>query len=157
MSLAPPPDAPFADKMAYYRTQHTSKGERAPHPIGTPIIAAGMPLLFAKPKVGATMFVGGWAMQIIGHRLFEKNRPSTHKGWITYQLTGVIHVCEQYGEMLARCSQRKAARRAAVRGPGCPRCPPPRLRACARRQWPKPEKRSSTPACGWPSALGWPA
>jgi hypothetical protein len=43
--------------------------------------------------------------------LFEKNLPSTHKGWITYQLTGVIHVCEQYGEMLARRSQRKAAAR----------------------------------------------
>ncbi len=61
------------------------------------------------------MFIGGWAMQIIGHRLFEKNLPSTHKGWITYQLTGVIHVCEQYGEMLARRSQRKAG--TAVRPP----------------------------------------
>ena len=110
MQTAPPPEAPFADKMAYYRTQHTSKGVRATHLIGTPIIAAGMPLLFAKPKVGATMFIGGWAMQIIGHRLFEKNLPSTQKGWITYQLTGVIHVCEQYGEMLARRSQRQGER-----------------------------------------------
>src|SRR3974377_147438 len=76
MQQAPPPEAPFADKMAYYRTQHTSKGVRATRLIGTPIIAAGMPLMFAKPKVGATMFIGGWAMQIIGHRLFEKNLPS---------------------------------------------------------------------------------
>ena len=87
------------------------KGGRATHLVGTPIIAAGLPLVFAKPKVGAVMFVGGWAIQIVGHRLFEKNLPSTHKGWITYQLTGVIHVCEQYGEMLARRSQRKAAAR----------------------------------------------
>ncbi len=43
--------------------------------------------------------------------------PSTHKGWITYQLTGAIHVCEQYGELLARRSQRKAARAAEVRVP----------------------------------------
>ncbi|HEY2199864.1 MAG TPA: hypothetical protein VGH69_19590 [Mycobacterium sp.] len=48
----------------------------------------------------------------------NKMAPSTHKGWISYQLTGVIHVCEQYGELLARRSQRKAARRAAVRVPG---------------------------------------
>jgi hypothetical protein len=41
--------------------------------------------------------------------------PSTHKGWITDQLAGLIHVCEQYGELLARHSQRKAARRTAVR------------------------------------------
>jgi hypothetical protein len=111
MQQAPRPEAPFADKMAYYRTQHTSKGVRATHLVGTPIIAAGLPLVFAKPKLGAPMFIGGWALQIVGHRLFEKNLPSTHKGWITYQLTGVIHVCEQYGEMLARRGQRRAGAR----------------------------------------------
>jgi hypothetical protein len=77
---APATDAPFSDKMTYYRTQHTSRGARLTHMVGTPVIAAGIPLL-------------------------------------TYQLTGVIHVCEQYGELLARRSQRKAARRAAVRVP----------------------------------------
>ncbi|HTX97086.1 MAG TPA: Mpo1-like protein [Mycobacterium sp.] len=111
MGQAPPPAAPFAEKMAYYRTQHTSKGVRAAHLVGTPVIAAGLPLLFAKPKVGAPMFVGGWMVQILGHWLFENNFPSTRKGWITYQLTGVIHVCEQYGEMLARRTQRKAGLR----------------------------------------------
>jgi len=111
MAQAPPPEAPFAEKMAFYRGQHTSKGVRATHLIGIPIIAAGLPLMFARPRVGAPMFIGGWTMQILGHRLFEKNLPSTHKGWITYQLTGVIDVCEQYGEMLARRSQRKAGLR----------------------------------------------
>lgn len=112
---APAADAPFADKMAYYRTQHTSRGVRLAHMIGVPVIAAAMPLLFAKPRAGVSMFLGGWLFQIAGHRIFEHNMPSTHKGWITYQLTGVIDVCEQYGELLARRSQRKAARRPAVR------------------------------------------
>jgi hypothetical protein len=85
MPEAPPPEAACADKMAYYRTQHTSRGVKTAHLVGTPIIA--------------------------GHRFVEKNLPSTHKGWITYQLTGVIDVCEQYGEMLARRSQRKAGLR----------------------------------------------
>jgi hypothetical protein len=98
--------------MAYYRTQHTSTGVRATHLVGTPIIAAGLPLMFAKPRLGAPMFVGGWAMQILGHKLFEKNLPSTHKGWITYQLTGVIDVCEQYGEMLARLAKIRSRRKA---------------------------------------------
>lgn len=111
MGQAPPPEAPFAEKMAYYRTQHTSKGVRAVHRVGIPIIAIGMPLPFAKPRVGATLFAGGWAMNILGHRVFEKNLPSTHKGWITYQLTGLIDVCEQYGDMLARRSQRRAGLR----------------------------------------------
>jgi len=111
----PAPDAPFSNKLAYYKTQHTSRGTRFTHMIGTPVIAAAIPLLVAKPRVGLPMFVGGWLLQIAGHRFFEHNLPSTHKGWITYQLTGVIHVCEQYGELLARRSQRKAARKPAVR------------------------------------------
>lgn len=105
---APAPQAPFADKLAYYRTQHTSRGVRIAHLVGVPVIAFGLPLVIAKPRVGLSMFVGGWLLQIAGHRLFERNRPSTHKGPITYQLAGVIDVCEQYGELLARRSRRKA-------------------------------------------------
>jgi len=101
--------------MAYYRSQHTSKGVRATHLVGTPIIAAGLPLMFAKPRLGAPMFIGGWAMQILGHKVFEKNLPSTHKGWITYQLTGVIDVCEQYGEMLTRVAELRSQRKAGLR------------------------------------------
>jgi uncharacterized membrane protein YGL010W len=112
---APTADAPFSEKMAFYRTQHTSRGVRLTHLIGTPVIAAAIPLLLTKPRVGTPMFIGGWIFQIAGHRVFEHNMPSTHKGWITYQLAGVIDVCEQYGALLARRNQRKAARRTAVR------------------------------------------
>lgn len=107
---APRIDAPFADKLAYYRTQHTSRGVNLTHELGLPLITFGMPLVLARPRIGVPMFVGGWALQIAGHRLFEKNMPSTHKGWITYQLTGVVHVVEAYGEMLARRGTRKLAR-----------------------------------------------
>jgi uncharacterized membrane protein YGL010W len=111
MQEAPPPEAPFSEKLAFYRSQHQSMGVRITHMVGTPVIAAGIPLLFAKPLLGAPMFLGGWALQVVGHRLFERNLPSIGKGPITYQLAGVIHVSEQYGEMLARRSQRKAALR----------------------------------------------
>ena len=57
---APAPHAPFSDKMAYYRTQHTSRGVRFTHLVGTPVIAVGIPLLFAKPRAGLPMFLGGW-------------------------------------------------------------------------------------------------
>lgn len=106
----PAPEAPFAEKMAYYRTQHTSRGIKISHLIGIPVIAFALPLLVVKPRVGVPMFLGGWMVQIAGHTLFEHNLPATHRGWITYQLTGVIDVCEQYGEMLARRSQRRTDR-----------------------------------------------
>lgn len=44
--------------------------------IGTPVIATGIPLLAAKPRVGLPMFAGGWLLQIAG--IFEHNLPSTH-------------------------------------------------------------------------------
>jgi Protein of unknown function (DUF962) len=62
----PAPQAPFAEKMAYYRTQHTSRGVKVTHMIGTPVIAAGMPLVVAKPRVGVPMFVAGRVLQIAG-------------------------------------------------------------------------------------------
>lgn len=104
----PRADAPFAAKMEYYRGRHTSRGVQIAHMVGVPVIAFGIPLVAARPKVGLMMFAGGWALQILGHIVFEKNLPSTHKGWLTYQLTGVVHVCEMYGDMLARRSGRKA-------------------------------------------------
>ena len=111
---APPPEAPFAEKLTFYRTQHTTRGVKATHLVGAPAIIFGMPLVFAKPKVGLPMFVAGWLVNILGHIAFEKNLPSTPKGWLTYQLTGLIHVSEMYGEMLARRSQQRAARRKTV-------------------------------------------
>ena len=46
----PAPDAPFPERMAYYRTQHRGRGVRITHMIGTPVIVAGMPLLAVKPR-----------------------------------------------------------------------------------------------------------
>lgn len=116
-SVAPSPAALFSDKLAYYRSQHTSRGVHITHQIGTPIITFGIPLVFAKPRLGIPMFVVGWTLQILGHRIFEKNLPSTPKGWITYQLTGLIHVCEMYGEAVARYHQRRAAQRPPAQEP----------------------------------------
>jgi hypothetical protein len=98
----PAPSAPFAEKMAYYRGQHSSKGVRATHLIGTPVLLLSLPLLAVAPRIGLPMFVGGWALQIAGHRIFEHNKPALTRGPITYQLTGLAFWCEEIGELLAR-------------------------------------------------------
>jgi uncharacterized membrane protein YGL010W len=95
----PAVDAPFSEKMAYYRTQHTSRGARFTHMIGTPVIAAGIPLLLAKPRVGVPMFVGGWLLQIAGHRFFEHNLPSTQ---------GLDHLPAHRGDSRVRTVRRTA-------------------------------------------------
>jgi uncharacterized membrane protein YGL010W len=71
----PAADAPFSEKMAYYRSQHLSRGVTITHMIGVPVIAAGIPLLVAKPRVGAPMFVGGWLLQIAGHAFSSTTCP----------------------------------------------------------------------------------
>ena len=105
---APATDAPFSDKMAYYRTQHTSRGARLTHMVGTPVIAAGIPLLFTKPRAGLPMFLGGWLLQIAGHRFFEHNLPSTHKG--------VDHLSTHRGDPRLRTERRVAGTAQSAQG-----------------------------------------
>jgi uncharacterized membrane protein YGL010W len=98
----PDPSAPFAEKMAYYRSQHRSRGVRRTHLVGIPTVLFSLPLIPARPEIGLPMFLGGWAIQIAGHKLFERNNPALTGGPITYQLTGLAFWCEEVGELIAR-------------------------------------------------------
>lgn len=105
---APPPeqavparDAPFAEKMAYYRSQHTSRGIRLSHFVGIPGAACSLPLLLGRPRIGVPLFLGSWVVQVAGHRIFEKNNPALPKGFLTYQLCGLAFWCEELADVLA--------------------------------------------------------
>ena len=39
------------------------------------MIVVSLPLALFKPKLGLGLFVGGWALQFVGHYVFEKNDP----------------------------------------------------------------------------------
>ncbi|MCD0484378.1 DUF962 domain-containing protein [Streptacidiphilus sp. ASG 303] len=97
----PPREAPFAEKMEYYRSQHTSRGIRMTHLVGIPGVAVSLPLLFARPKVGVPLFAASWALQVAGHKLFEKNNPALTKGFVSFQLCGLAFWCEEVGELIA--------------------------------------------------------
>ncbi|SQE00567.1 conserved hypothetical protein [Parafrankia sp. Ea1.12] len=97
----PPASAPFAEKMAYYRSQHTTRGIRATHLVGIPGVAFSLPLLVGRPKVGLPMFVASWALQVAGHSVFEQNSPTLTKGFVTYQLCGLAFWCEEVADLLA--------------------------------------------------------
>jgi uncharacterized membrane protein YGL010W len=97
----PPRSAPFAEKMAYYRSQHTTTGIRATHLVGIPGVAFSLPLLAARPRVGEPMFAASWALQVLGHVVFEKNRPALTKGFLTYQFCGLAFWCEEMADLVA--------------------------------------------------------
>ncbi len=60
----PPRSASFEEKMAYYRSQHTTTGVRATHLVGIPAVAAALPLIAARPRAGVPLFLAGWALQV---------------------------------------------------------------------------------------------
>jgi len=97
----PPADAPFAEKMAYYRSQHTTKGVRLTHLVGIPGVAFSMPVILARPPLGLRVFGLSWALQVLGHKVFEKNSPALTKGFLTYQLCGLAFWCEEVAGLLA--------------------------------------------------------
>ncbi|MDQ2961149.1 MAG: DUF962 domain-containing protein [Candidatus Dormibacteraeota bacterium] len=99
-SAVPPRSASFEDKMAYYRSQHTTRGIRATHLVGIPAVAAALPLMAARPRVGVPLFLAGWTLQIIGHKVFEKNNPTLTKGFFTYQFCGLAFWCEEMADLV---------------------------------------------------------
>jgi uncharacterized membrane protein YGL010W len=87
--------ASFEEKMQYYRSQHTTVGVRATHLVGIPGVAFSIPVLVARPRVGLPTFAVSWALQIVGHKFFEKNKPALTKGFLTYQFCGLAFWCEE--------------------------------------------------------------
>ena len=105
-AAAPPPkSAPFSAKMAYYRSQHTSKGIRVTHLVGIPAVAASLPLVAARPRVGLPLFLAGWTLQVLGHKVFEKNNPALSKGFFTYQFCGLAFWCEEMADLVSGQSE----------------------------------------------------
>ena len=101
----PAADAPFEEKMAYYRSQHSSEGIRRTHLFGIPGVVISLPLVFAKPKVGVPLFAASWILQLVGHKVYEKNNPALTKGFVTYQLCGLAFWCEELGQLIAERSR----------------------------------------------------
>ena len=99
----PVPDASasFDEKMEYYRSQHTTKGVRLTHLVGIPGVAFSIPVIFAKPRVGLPAFAASWALQVAGHKIFEKNSPALSKGFFTYQFCGLAFWCQEMVDLVA--------------------------------------------------------
>jgi len=65
----------YAETLAHYRSQHTTLGCKLTHMVGVPMIALSVPMLLISPRRAANLLAGGWALQFIGHYVFEKNSP----------------------------------------------------------------------------------
>ncbi|WP_055752688.1 DUF962 domain-containing protein [Frankia sp. AvcI1] len=113
----PDRSAPFAQKMAYYRSQHTGRAIRLTHLVGIPGVAFALPVVFARPRIGLPVFAASWAVQIAGHVLFEHNRPALADGPLTYQLCGLANWCEEVADLVGRAGAADLVSRAGAADP----------------------------------------
>lgn len=85
--------------LQQYAEEHQHIGTRITHFIGIPMIVASLPTLPINPPVGAALFVGGWALQFIGHAVFEKRQPSFFADPV-YLAIGPIWVAIEMAQLL---------------------------------------------------------
>jgi uncharacterized membrane protein YGL010W len=81
--------------MRLYQEGHANFGTKLTHMFGIPMIVASIPTAFVNPPVAAGLFVGGWALQYIGHYVFEKNKPAFY-GDPYYLLVGPVWVTAEW-------------------------------------------------------------
>jgi uncharacterized membrane protein YGL010W len=72
----PLPQRSLREYLAQYHQEHTKLGTKLTHMIGIPMIVASLPTALVNPPLAGGLFVGGWALQLVGHKVFEKNKPS---------------------------------------------------------------------------------
>jgi uncharacterized membrane protein YGL010W len=72
----PRPRQSLRDYLSQYEKEHTKLGTRLTHMVGIPMVVASIPTALVNPPVAGGLFAGGWALQIVGHRVFEKNKPA---------------------------------------------------------------------------------
>jgi uncharacterized membrane protein YGL010W len=89
----------FAQYMAQYDDEHTNPWNKLLHGIGIPIIIAGIVLLVLTFwRIGVTLFVGGWILLFVGHRV-EGNKPAFFQG-VIYFLVGPIWIAKELKDAL---------------------------------------------------------
>ncbi|HEY3818925.1 MAG TPA: DUF962 domain-containing protein [Polyangiaceae bacterium] len=72
----PLPQRSLREYLAQYHEEHTKLLTKLTHMVGIPMIVASLPAALVNPPLAGGLFAGGWALQLIGHKMFEKNKPS---------------------------------------------------------------------------------
>lgn len=89
----------LAEYLDEYDAGHTQLGTKLTHLVGIPLIVASLPTIPFNPVLGLGMFGAGWALQLIGHYVFENNSPKLI-GDPFFAIVGVIWVAVEIGRML---------------------------------------------------------
>ncbi len=91
----PLPRHSLREYMAQYANEHTKLGTKLTHMVGIPMIVASFPAAIVSPPAAAGLFAGGWVLQIVGHSVFEKNKPAFFSDPY-YLLVGPVWVAAEW-------------------------------------------------------------
>jgi uncharacterized membrane protein YGL010W len=95
----PMPQRSLREYIAQYQKEHTKLGTKLTHMFGIPMIVASFPTALVSPPAAGGLFVGGWALQYIGHYVFEGNKPSFYSDPY-YLLVGPAWVTAEWLQLL---------------------------------------------------------
>jgi len=95
----PKPKHTLREYIAIYQQEHTTFGNKLTHMVGIPMIVASIPTTLVNPLLGGGLFTAGWALQFVGHYVFEKNKPAFY-GDAYYLLVGPAWVAAEWLELL---------------------------------------------------------
>lgn len=88
----------FAEYMALYQEEHTQPGTKLTHVVGIPLIVLSLAVMVVRWQVGLLMFVFGWILQAIGHRI-EGNKPAFFSDPL-YLVVGLVWSFREIGAWL---------------------------------------------------------
>lgn len=100
--VPPPRNASFGDKLAFYRSRHSSVGVRAAHLAGVPAAAAAIPLLLVRPKAGLACLAAAGALEYSGHALFQQDTPHPAEDLPETPLCALAFWGEEVRDLLGR-------------------------------------------------------
>jgi uncharacterized membrane protein YGL010W len=95
----PLPKKSLREYMAEYAKEHTKLGTKLTHMVGIPMIVVSVPTAVVNPPLAGGLFVSGWALQFIGHSVFEKNKPAFF-GDPYYLLVGPVWAATEWLQLL---------------------------------------------------------
>lgn len=95
----PRPRHSLSEYIALYESEHTKFATRLTHMAGIPMIVFSLPTAFVNPPAAAGLFVGGWALQYLGHYVFEGNKPAFYSDPY-YLLVGPVWVAAEWMKLV---------------------------------------------------------
>jgi len=89
-------------QMMRYDHEHHHPWNKFLHGVGIPLIFAGTILAaLLRWKLGAPLFIAGWALLFLGHRI-EGNKPAFLQGGPVYFLVGPLWVAREIAALFSK-------------------------------------------------------